>query len=66
LYPVAVLLNKVVLEYIPKYGKRLADEVRKWGQWVKDQAEKELAKFYPPDPDDATPIGYLWARTLCR
>ncbi|MCF3608718.1 DUF1156 domain-containing protein [Planktothrix agardhii 1033] len=32
LNPVAVLLNKVVLEYIPKYGQRLADEVRKWGQ----------------------------------
>src|SRR5213075_392259 len=32
LNPVAVLLNKVVLEYIPKYGKRLADQVRKWGQ----------------------------------
>ena len=28
LNPVAVLLNKVVLEYIPKYGQRLADEVR--------------------------------------
>jgi adenine-specific DNA methylase len=42
LNPVAVLLNKVVLEYIPKYGQKLADEVRKWGQWVKEQAEKEL------------------------
>src|SRR5207244_9836127 len=31
LNPVAVLLNKVVLEYIPKYGQRLAVEVRKWG-----------------------------------
>jgi len=28
LNPVAVLLNKVVLEYIPKYGQQLADEVR--------------------------------------
>ena len=36
LNPVAVLLNKVVLEYIPKYGQRLADEVRKWGEWVKE------------------------------
>lgn len=27
LNPVAVLLNKVVLEYIPKYGNKLADEV---------------------------------------
>lgn len=64
LNPVAVLLNKVVLEYIPKYGQRLADEVRKWGQWVKEEAEKELAEFYPKDPDGATPIAYLWARTV--
>src|SRR5581483_4824841 len=64
LNPVAVLLNKVVLEYIPKYGQRLADEVRKWGKWVKEQAEKELAPFYPTDPDGATPIAYLWARTI--
>ena len=64
LNPVAVLLNKVVLEYIPKYGQRLADEVRKWGKWIKDQAEKELAEFYPKDPDGATPIAYLWARTI--
>ncbi len=64
LNPVAVLLNKVVLEYIPKYGQRLADEVRKWGGWIKEQAEHELAEFYPKDPDGATPIAYLWARTI--
>jgi putative DNA methylase len=64
LNPVAVLLNKVVLEYIPKYGQRLADEVRKWGEWVKQEAEKELREFYPKDPDGATPIAYLWARTI--
>ena len=64
LNPVAVLLNKVVLEYIPKYGHKLADEVRKWGQWVKEEAEKELAEFYPKDPDGSTPIAYLWARTI--
>jgi len=64
LNPVAVLLNKVVLEYIPKYGQKLADEVRKWGQWVKEQAEKELAQFYPKDADGSTPIAYLWARTI--
>ncbi len=64
LNPVAVLLNKVVLEYVPRHGQRLADEVRKWGAWVKEQAEKELAKFYPSDPDGGTPIAYLWARTI--
>lgn len=64
LNPIPVLLNKVVLEYIPQYGQRLADEVRKWGEWIKKEAEKELAEFYPKDPDGATPIAYLWARTI--
>lgn len=64
LNPVAVMLNKVVLQYIPKYGQRLADEVRKWGEWVKKEAEKELSEFYPKDPDGSVPIAYLWARTI--
>ena len=64
LNPIPVLLNKVVLEYIPKYGQRLADEVRTWGIWIKQEAEKELAEFYPKDPDGATPIAYIWARTI--
>jgi putative DNA methylase len=64
LNPIPILLNKVVLEYIPKYGQRLADEVRKWGDWIKGEAEKELAEFYPNDADGATPIAYLWARTI--
>ncbi|MBN1568512.1 MAG: DUF1156 domain-containing protein [Acidobacteria bacterium] len=64
LNPVAVLLNKVVLEYIPKYGQRLAEEVRKQGEWIKKEAAKELAEFYPVDADGATPIAYLWARTI--
>src|SRR5205814_7334242 len=34
LKPVAVLLNKVMVEYIPKYGARLAGELEKWGDWI--------------------------------
>lgn len=64
LNPIPVLLNKVVLEYIPKYGQRLADEVEKWGLWIKEQAELELGKYYPKDSDGAVPIAYLWARTV--
>ena len=64
LNPVAVVLNKVMLEYIPKYGQRLADEVKRWGSWIQDEAENELAEFYPKDPDGATPVAYLWARTI--
>ena len=64
LNPVAVLLNKVLLEYIPKYGHQLVNEVQKWGQWIKEEAINELAEFYPKDPDGRTPIAYLWARTI--
>jgi putative DNA methylase len=64
LNPVAVLLNKLVLEYIPKHGSELAEEVRRWGAWVKERAEKELARFYPIDPDGTVPIAYLWKRVI--
>ena len=64
LNPVPVLLNKVVLEYIPKYGQRLADEVRKWGEWMYARIEDELGKFYPKSKE-GDPVGaYLWARTI--
>jgi adenine-specific DNA methylase len=64
LNPVAVLLNKVVLEYIPKYGGQLAVEVRRWGEWVKRSAEKDLVQFYPLEPDGTSPMAYIWARTI--
>ena len=64
LNPVPVLLNKVALEYIPKHGTRLAAAVRKWGQWVREQTEEKLSRFYPHDPDGAVPMAYLWARTI--
>jgi adenine-specific DNA methylase len=64
LNPVPVLLNKVLLEYVPMYGQRLADEVRNWAVWIRKEAEKELSEFYPKDPDGGTPIAYLWARTI--
>lgn len=64
LNPVAVLLNKVVLEYVPKYGVQLARELRRWGGWVRDRAAVELRQFYPKGTDGAVPIAYLWARTI--
>jgi adenine-specific DNA methylase len=64
LNPIPVLLNKVALEYIPRYGQRLADEVRKWGDWIKSEAATKLAQFYPNDTDGSIPIAYLWARTI--
>ena len=62
--PVAVLILKATLEYPQKFGKRLLEEVRRWGEWVLNEAKKELASFYPKDPDGSIPVGYIWARTL--
>lgn len=64
LNPIPVLLNKVVLEYIPKYGNRLAAEVRRLGAQIGQEVERELDVFFPKDEDGATPIAYLWARTI--
>jgi adenine-specific DNA methylase len=64
LNPVAVLLNKVILEYIPKYGERLENEVIRQAEWIKAEAAQQLAKLYGKDPDGATPIAYIWARTI--
>ena len=64
LNPVACLILKVMLEDVPRHGPGLADELRRVGGEVKAAAEKALADLYPPDPDGATPIAYLWARTV--
>src|SRR5205823_3296678 len=64
LNPVACLILKVMLEDIPRHGPKLAEELRRVGKEIKDAAERELAEFYPPDPDGARPIAYLWARTV--
>ncbi len=64
LNPVACLILKVLLEDIPRHGPALAEELRRVGKQIKEEAEKELAEFYPADPDGARPIAYLWARTV--
>jgi putative DNA methylase len=64
LNPVACLILKVLLEDIPRYGPELATELRQVGAEVKKTAAKELAEFYPTDPEGARPIAYLWARTV--
>jgi putative DNA methylase len=42
----------------------LLEDVKKWGNWVLEEAKKEIARFYPPDKDGSLPIGYIWARTI--
>src|SRR5437867_5026719 len=64
LNPVACLILKVMLEDIPRHGSNLVEELRSAGADIKKQAERNLADIYPGDPDGATPIAYLWARTV--
>jgi len=64
LNPVPALLNRIILEYIPKYGQRLADEVRKWGDLIQDEVGSELERYYPSSPDGDDAVAYLWARTI--
>jgi len=38
--------------------------VKYWGNWVLEEAKKEIAKFYPPEPDGSIPVGYYWMRII--
>lgn len=64
LNPVPVLLNKIILEYIPQYGRQLANEVLKWGEWIRKNTAEEILKLFPEDADGAKPLAYFWARTI--
>jgi len=80
LNPVAVLIEKCTLEYPQKYGKKklvdsnellvkkeinpLLEDVKKWGNWVLEEAKKEIGRFYPEERDGSIPVGYIWARTV--
>lgn len=79
LNPVAVLILKAVLEYPQKFGRiktkakggvissptnPLLKDVKKWGNWILEEAKKEIGKFYPQDPNGEVPVGYIWARTI--
>jgi putative DNA methylase len=78
LNPVAVLIEKATLEYPQKYGRKkgsynhfgdeeinpLLEDVKKWGDWVLEEAKEEIGRFYPSEPDGSIPVGYYWMRTV--
>ncbi|ESX54674.1 hypothetical protein X760_27780 [Mesorhizobium sp. LSHC422A00] len=51
-----------------KGAQGLAEDVRYYGEWMRDEAEKRIGHLYPkaklPDGSEATVIAWLWARTL--
>ena len=64
LNPVSILIQKCTLEYPQKYGQRLHDDVKRWGNQILAQITEELAPFYPKEPDGSDVYAYVWARTL--
>ncbi|MGI6796370.1 DUF1156 domain-containing protein [Gordonia sihwensis] len=88
LNPVAVLINKALIEIPPKFAGQppvwpgaadetiqnwpratgLAEDVRRYGQWMRDEAQKRIGHLYPkatlPDGTEATVIAWIWARTV--
>jgi putative DNA methylase len=64
LNPIPVLLNKVILEFVPKYGARLSEEILKWGKWINEELKLEMQGFYPKGPTGDAGVVYLWARKI--
>lgn len=87
LNPVAVLINKALIEIPPKFAGRepvfpgassqktdwprasgLAEDVRQYGSWMRDEAERRIGHLYPKatlaDGTKATVIAWIWARTV--
>lgn len=90
LNPVAVMINKAMIEIPPKFAGRspvnpeaqrqgaanqgwkgaagLAEDVRYYGEWMKQEACKRIGHLYPKakleDGSEATVIAWIWARTL--
>ncbi|MGH3766055.1 MAG: DUF1156 domain-containing protein [Pseudonocardiaceae bacterium] len=87
LNPVAVLINKALIEIPPKWAGRppvfpgaaatahswpgttgLAEDVRRYGQWMRDEAERRIGHLYPkaklPDGTKANVIAWIWARSV--
>ncbi len=57
-------LPKLNLDEQPDLKKGyLADHVRLWGQWIWENARKELVQYYPVINNKPT-VAYLWARTI--
>jgi putative DNA methylase len=46
----------------------LAEDVRRYGQWMRDEAQRRIGHLYPsaslPNGSQATVIAWLWARTV--
>jgi putative DNA methylase len=51
-----------------KGAQGLAEDIRYYGQWMRDEAERRIGHLYPkvklPDGSETTVVAWLWARTV--
>ncbi|MFA0748445.1 DUF1156 domain-containing protein, partial [Fervidibacter sp.] len=61
--PVAYIILKATIEFPQRFGQKIVNEVKRWGEWVLEKAREGLAEFYPAVGSE-TPIAYIWSRTI--
>lgn len=42
----------------------LVEDIRYWGNWMLNEAKKELFKLYTDDDEGGDTVGYMWARSV--
>jgi len=64
LNPVAVLLNRTLISFIPKYREQLADDFVNMAQKIQRRAEKRLREYFPTSHSGVQPVAYIWGRQV--
>lgn len=66
--PVSPEVARDQLTHLWPHATGLAEDVRRYGQWMRDEAEKRIGDRYPnaelADGSKATVIAWIWARTV--
>lgn len=57
-------MQEVIGDSRHQITSKLVADVRYWAEWVLTQAETQIGDCFPKDPDGATPVAYLWAKTI--
>lgn len=64
LNPVASVILKATLDYPARFGRSLAEDIRKYGKIWCDKVRERLETFYPIATKDENIFCYVWARTV--
>jgi len=64
LNPVSALLLKATLEFPGRFGLEVLRAFERLGREFILRAEPKYQDIFPPEPEDGTTSGYLWARTV--